>query len=285
MAGVFQAQKTALITGAASGVGFAIAKLCRTKGMHLALVDIDAENLSKAKSMLTQLDPSLKTESYTLDVSDVPGWKHTAESISRTLPDIDLVVLNAGKAFRRQDQTAGRLSPWLDGSYWRKVGIQRAPPKSIVVTGSKQGITNPPGAGNPAYNASKAAIKSLTEHLAFDLRSDPTTAHISVHLLIPGWTWTGLMGNVGPTNEDEITKPAGASYPSQVAEELLKGMEKGEFYIVCPDGETDRALDQARMKWGSEDVVEGRPALSRWEESWKARAEEAIQADAKRGRG
>ncbi|KAJ5245816.1 hypothetical protein N7468_000799 [Penicillium chermesinum] len=290
MAGVFQAQKTALITGAASGVGFAIAKLCRTKGMHLALVDIDAENLSKAKSMLTQLDPSLKTESYTLDVSDVPGWKHTAESISRTLPDIDLVVLNAGKAFRRQDQTAGRLSPWLDGSYWRKTletnvygplnGLQSLlplllasksqTPKSIVVTGSKQGITNPPGAGNPAYNASKAAIKSLTEHLAFDLRSDPTTAP---YLRPPLDPW------------DEITKPAGASYPSQVAEELLKGMEKGEFYIVCPDGETDRALDQARMKWGSEDVVEGRPALSRWEESWKARAEEAIQADAKRGRG
>lgn len=153
-------------------------------------------------------------------------------------------------------------------------------PKSIVVTGSKQGITNPPGAGNPAYNASKAAIKSLAEHLAYDLRSDPTTAHISVHLLIPGWTWTGLMGNVGPTDEKDVEKPAGAWYPSQVAEELMKGLETRSFYIVCPDGETDRALDQARMKWGSEDVVAGRPALSRWEENWKSRAEEAIQADA-----
>lgn len=158
-------------------------------------------------------------------------------------------------------------------------------PKSIVVTGSKQGITNPPGGGNPAYNASKAAIKNLTEHLAYDLRSDPATAHISVHLLIPGWTWTGLMGNVGPTNEDEVEKPAGAWYPSQVAEELFQGLENGSFYIVCPDGETDRALDQARMKWGSEDVVEGRPALSRWEDSWKERAAEAISADAQARRG
>lgn len=154
-------------------------------------------------------------------------------------------------------------------------------PKSIVITGSKQGITNPPGAGNPAYNASKAAIRNLTEHLAFDLRSNPASHHISAHLLIPGWTWTGLMGNIGPTDEANIEKPAGAWYPSQVAEELFKGLEKGAFYIICPDGETDRALDQARMKWGSEDVVEGRPALSRWEESWKSRAEEAIQADAK----
>jgi NAD(P)-dependent dehydrogenase (short-subunit alcohol dehydrogenase family) len=158
-------------------------------------------------------------------------------------------------------------------------------PKSIVVTGSKQGITNPPGGNNPAYNASKAAIKSLTEHLAYDLRSDPSTSHISVHLLIPGWTWTGFMGNVGPTKEQDLKKPAGAWYPSQVAEELLTGLEKGSFYIICPDGETDRALDQARMKWGSEDVVEERPALSRWEDGWKGRAEEAIQADANARRG
>lgn len=98
-------------------------------------------------------------------------------------------------------------------------------PKSIVITGSKQGITNPPGAANPAYNASKAAIKNLTEHLAHDLRSDPATAHISVHLLIPGWTWTGLMGNVGPTDESSLKKMEGAWFPSQVAEELVKGME------------------------------------------------------------
>lgn len=158
-------------------------------------------------------------------------------------------------------------------------------PKSIVVTGSKQGITNPPGGNNPAYNASKAAVKSLTEHLAFDLRSDPSTSHISVHLLVPGWTWTGLMGNVGPVKEEEVKKPDGAWHSSQVADELFAGLEKGSFYIICPDGETDRALDQARMKWGSEDVYEDRPALSRWENDWKARAEEGIQAEAKARRG
>jgi len=58
---------------------------------------------------------------------------------------------------------------------------------AIVVTGSKQGITNPPG--NPAYNASKAAVKALAEHLSFDLRN----TEIGVHLLVPGWTFTGLV--------------------------------------------------------------------------------------------
>ena len=93
------------------------------------------------------------------------------------------------------------------------------------------------------------------------------------------------MGNVGPTTEEEIKKPEGAWYPSQVAAELLEGLERGSFYIICPDGETDRALDQARMKWGGEDAVEGRPALSRWENSWKSRAEETIRADAEVRRG
>ena len=59
--------------------------------------------------------------------------------------------------------------------------------KAIVVTGSKQGITNPPG--NAAYNASKAAVKTLTEHLSFDLKD----TGVGVHLLVPGWTFTGLV--------------------------------------------------------------------------------------------
>jgi len=58
---------------------------------------------------------------------------------------------------------------------------------SIVITGSKQGITNPPG--NPAYNASKAAVKTLAEHLSYDMKDSNTT----VHLLVPGWTFTGLV--------------------------------------------------------------------------------------------
>jgi NAD(P)-dependent dehydrogenase (short-subunit alcohol dehydrogenase family) len=62
-----------------------------------------------------------------------------------------------------------------------------SPPSAIVITGSKQGITNPPG--NAAYNASKAAVKALAEHLSYDLRD----TNVGVHLLVPGWTFTGLV--------------------------------------------------------------------------------------------
>lgn len=159
-----------------------------------------------------------------------------------------------------------------------------ASPKSVIITGSKQGITNPPGGGNPAYNSTKGAVKILTEHLAHDLRSDAETAHISAHLLVPGWTWTGLMGNAGPTDESQVKKMSGSWAPSQVAEELEKGLQKRSFYIICPDDDVDVALDNARMQWACEDILEDRPALSRWEGAWKEKAEKAIREDAERRR-
>ena len=130
-------------------------------------------------------------------------------------------------------------------------------PTAIVITGSKQGITNPPG--NSAYNASKAAIKSLAEHLSYDLRHTPT----SVHLLVPGWTLTGLTG--GKTKE----KPEGAWAPEQVAEYLEKKMEEGKFYVICPDNDVTEEKDKKRMLWGVGDIVEGRPPLSRWRDGYK----------------
>jgi NADP-dependent 3-hydroxy acid dehydrogenase YdfG len=116
-----QAEKTAVITGAASGVGFAVAKRCRDEGMHLALLDIDEDNLAKAKEALTDLNPSLMTEAYVLDVADVSVWEETARQIAQVFPGIDLVMLNAGKAYKPQGQDTGRLKPWLDGDYWKKV--------------------------------------------------------------------------------------------------------------------------------------------------------------------
>ena len=66
--------------------------------------------------------------------------------------------------------------------------LAQGTPAMIVNTGSKQGITTPPG--NLAYNVSKAALKTYTEGLAHALRNVPG-ANISAHLLIPGFTFTG----------------------------------------------------------------------------------------------
>ncbi|KAM3550932.1 hypothetical protein ARSEF4850_008106 [Beauveria asiatica] len=136
---------------------------------------------------------------------------------------------------------------------------------AIVITGSKQGITNPPA--NPAYNASKSAVKTLAEHLSWHLRETAT----SVHLLVPGWTFTGMTGG-GQTKE----KPAGAWAPEQVADFLYHKMEKSKFHVICPDNDVSEETDKKRMLWGVGDIVHGRPPLSRWRDEWKQEAEETM---------
>lgn len=157
---------------------------------------------------------------------------------------------------------------------------------SIVITGSKQGITNPPG--NPAYNASKAAVKSLAEGLDYSLRS----TNISTHLLVPGWTFTSmtvgtpfpLLLMTGTSDADLILqggvpgreKPAGAWSPDQVADYMYKKIADGKFYIICPDNDVSEETDKKRMMWTAGDVVYERPPLTRWRDEWKDEAAETM---------
>ena len=132
--------------------------------------------------------------------------------------------------------------------------LAQGTPAMIVNTGSKQGITTPPG--NLAYNVSKAALKTYTEGLAHALRNEPG-AKISAHLLIPGFTFTGMSGGT-------TTKAPGAWTGEQVVEFMLESLARGDFYILCPDNETERRTDERRMAWAIGDIIENRPALSRW---------------------
>ncbi|CCG85085.1 protein of unknown function [Taphrina deformans PYCC 5710] len=133
----------------------------------------------------------------------------------------------------------------------------------IICTGSKQGITNPPG--NGAYNATKAAVKSMVEHVAWELRQQES--HVTAHLLVPGWTFTGL------TATADGRKPDGAWTADQVIEYLMQRIDvppaNKEFYIICPDNSVDTATDNARMLWNVNDIIEKRPALSRWSDAHK----------------
>lgn len=156
-------------------------------------------------------------------------------------------------------------------------------PSAIVITGSKQGITNPPG--NAAYNASKAAVKALAEHLSFDLKD----ANTNVHLLVPGWTFTGLVSLLsmmaplqtqltpaqsGNHPGQEAKKPDGAWSPEQVADFMVQKMEKNKFYIICPDNDVSEETDKKRMLWSVGDIVNERPPLTRWRPEFKEEAEE-----------
>lgn len=314
MASIFRPGATALITGGASGVGFAMATIFRQHGMHLAIIDRSKDNLSAATSALksqasSATHPGIKTEGYELDVSDLSGWKSIKSQVEATFgTKIDVLMLNAGTSVK-----PSTTQSYLDVDYFHKTldtnmygvvnglatflpsvqhAAQSSPasPTAVIITGSKQGITNPPGAANPAYNMSKSALKTLAEHLAHDLRAQDNPSHspgTSVHLLIPGWTFTGLSGNAGPAPSDETikNKPAGAWLPSECAEYGAEKIREGKFYIVCPDNDVDEALDQARMVYAMGDVVEGRSALSRWDDRFRDEAAKWIDKEAKRRRG
>ncbi|KAF2153538.1 NAD(P)-binding protein [Myriangium duriaei CBS 260.36] len=272
---VFRAGANALITGGASGVGLAVAKLCASHSMNLILVDNNKDNLHKVKQELSASSKS-QISIHDLDVSSESAWKELKQSLSKSSTTLDFLHLNAG---------IGLKGSWTETSYFHRIfdvnffgvlnGIATFLPdfegakeqKAIVITGSKQGITNPPG--NPAYNASKSAIKTIAEHLSFDLaKSSPNT---SVHLLVPGWTFTGLTGG-GQTK----TKPDGAWAPEQVADFLYKKMGEGKFYAICPDNDVDWETDKKRMMWTMGDIVYERQPQSRWRDEYKDEAKKTM---------
>ncbi|KAK6442311.1 hypothetical protein LTR95_001443 [Oleoguttula sp. CCFEE 5521] len=270
-AAVFASGRTALITGAASGVGLAVAKVCASHGMDLHLIDNNESALEEAHS---SIQTKAKISTHKVDVSSLSEWAELKSSLSST--KLDFLHLNAG---------IGANGPWSDNAYFRKIidvnvmGVvnglntfisdfdsNSSSPKAIVITGSKQGITNPPG--NPAYNASKSFVKTIAEHLSFDLsKSAPST---SVHLLVPGWTFTGL------TKGSAKTKPDGAWSPEQVADFLYQKMSEGKFYAICPDNDVDWETDRKRMTWTMGDVVYERLPQSRWREEFKEEATETM---------
>jgi hypothetical protein len=133
--------------------------------------------------------------------------------------------------------------------------IERGRPGLIINTGSKQGITTPPG--DPAYNVSKAGVKAFTEALQHELRN-VKGGRITAHLLIPGFVFTGL------TAKGRTEKPAGAWTGEQTVDFMIERLEAGDFYILCPDNDVPRRLDERRILWAAGDIVENRPPLSRW---------------------
>ena len=104
-------------------------------------------------------------------------------------------------------------------------------------------------------------MKAFTEALEHELRNTEG-CRISAHLLIPGFVFTPL------TARGRTEKPAGAWTPERTVAFMLERLDVGDFYILCPDNEVTREMDERRILWAAGDIVENRPPLSRWHKDY-----------------
>ncbi len=263
--------RTAVITGGAGGIGLAAARRFAAMGLNVVLADRDEAALGAAGGeVAAAARDGAQFLSVPTDVADLTQVERLRDQALRRFGDVAVLMNNAGvggggHAFENPDgwrRVMGvNLGGVINGVHaFTQAMIDQDRPALIINTGSKQGITTPPG--DTAYNVSKAGIKVLTEGLQHTLRG-LEGCRVSAHLLIPGFTFTGMTRRGGE-------KPAGAWTADQVVEFMLSRLAAGDFYILCPDNDVSREIDNARITWAAQDITENRPPLSRWHPDYKA---------------
>lgn len=262
----------AVVTGGASGIGLEIARRLGAAGLRVALADLPGVALELAAQQTGAL-------AVACDVADWGALKALKAQVEAELGPVSALFANAGIQ-------PGSAIFDSDG-HWDRViatnlmGVVRAGqvfgpdmagsgrPGLIVNTGSKQGITTPPG--DPAYNVSKAGVKAFTEALQHELRGREGCA-VEARLFIPGFVFTPLAA------QGREEKPAAAWTAAQAVDFLFAALERPDFYILCPDNDVDRATDEKRIAWAAGDLIENRPPLSRWHPDYQEAFKDWLKA-------
>ncbi|MFZ2102555.1 MAG: SDR family NAD(P)-dependent oxidoreductase [Oricola sp.] len=260
----------AVVTGGASGLGLAAARHLVSKGLGVCIADLPGDALDKARAiLLADGAPAGRVLAEGVDVADAGQLQTLRERVTAALGPVSVLMNNAG--MQPGSSIFGAEGNWrriIDVNMWGVIQgsqifvpamIASGKPGLIVNTGSKQGITTPPG--DPAYNVSKAGVKVFTEALQHELRNTPG-CQVEARLFIPGFVFTPL------TAHGRTEKPDGAWTPEQTVAFLFESIDRGDFYILCPDNEVDRATDEKRITWAAGDIAENRPPLSRWHKDY-----------------
>ena len=263
----FIPDSVAVITGGAAGIGLAAAMKFARLGMRVCIADVDEAALSQAAKALSAASTAGAGGVMTIaaDVSQIDHIRRLEAAVRQRFGGTDILMNNAG--VQPGSNIFGPAENWeriIGVNLWGVIHgaqvfvpamIKRGRPGLIINTGSKQGITTPPG--DPAYNVSKAGVKVFTEALQHQLRNT-ANCRLTAHLLIPGFVFTKL--SAGGRTE----KPPGAWTPEQTVDFMMERLAAGDFYILCPDNDVPRSLDERRILWAAGDIVENRPPLSRW---------------------
>ena len=230
---------TAVVTGAASGIGEALAYGLARRGAELVLLDRDAERLDAVAAAIRVAHPDRRVDTHLVDLADADATDRVAAELRRRHPRIRLLVNNAGVALGgRFDQVTLDEFFWVTEINFRAVvrlthallpALKAEPGAHLVNISSLFGLIAP--AGQTAYSASKFAVRGFTEALRHELVDDGVGV-TSVH---PGGIRTRIaasarVGSGVPREEFEAGRQQFEKLlsidPAKAAEVILRGVRR-----------------------------------------------------------
>jgi NAD(P)-dependent dehydrogenase (short-subunit alcohol dehydrogenase family) len=239
----FLREGVAVVTGAGSGIGRALARLLSAAGSALALADIDERGLVETADTLSRKGAAVST--HVVDVADEAGVSAFAEDVKSKHGRVTLLINNAGVALHGTfEEISLDDLRWLMGiNFWGTVYgvkyflpiLKQQPRGHIVNLSSVFGMVAP--AGQTAYSSSKFAVRGFTEALRHELEG----SSVFVSCVHPGGIRTpiaarGRLGTNAPKTrkEESVTRLAqlAKTPPEEAAARILRGVERCEPRIL-----------------------------------------------------
>jgi NAD(P)-dependent dehydrogenase (short-subunit alcohol dehydrogenase family) len=245
--------RVAVVTGAASGFGFALAERAANEGMTVVLSDIEEAALEAARASLA--DRGFRVLAHRLDVSIEAEVEALADRVFAELGAVHLLCNNAGVIHRPRPAWEHSVSDWrwvLAVNLWGVVhGIRAFVPRMlasgeeghVVNTSSMAGLVTG-GTGTAVYDASKHAVLSLSESLYKDLVIQQTK--VSASVLCPGAVTTNIFtaernrppepGGAGGPQLDPVSSsslPDDSFPPADMADQVFAAVRENRFYVLA----------------------------------------------------
>jgi len=250
--------KVAVITGAASGIGFGIAEKFLREGMKIVLADIELDALTQAEKKLKKISPNILA--VLTDVSNIEAVKTLAQKTIDHFGAVNILCNNAGVGFATKSSTTvweNSLSEWkwiFGVNLWGAIHgihvfipimLKQNCPCYVINTASMAGLMTPT-VGTGIYSITKHALIALSEALKLELAR--FGAQIKVLALCPGFAFTNLTesdrnrpkeldhGTTTNPELEQIMKAYQQSIengisPKNVAEILFQALKGEKFYI------------------------------------------------------
>lgn len=258
--------RVAVVTGAGSGIGLALARRFAAAGLHVVLADVDEGALATAAEEVAR--SGVDTLPVVCDVSSADSVASLAAASVERFGRVHLVCNNAGVS-SSADPWFGPLSAWewvLGVNFWGVVHGVRAFLPHLVEQGEGHIVNTASIAGllpgfAPSYDASKHAVVAITEGLFRDLAM--TAPGIGVSVLCPGWVRTGIMdaernwpAHLGETPE--------ASAASEIAVRYVRrAIDEGTTPAVIADLVADAVTERRFWVFPHHDFVQ--LCIERWD--------------------